>query len=613
MSNESKTLRIGNAGGYWGDDPGALRRQLTGGHLDYISMDFLAEITMSIMRKQKSRDASLGYARDFPPMIADVLGLAMAQKTRIVANAGGVNPLGCAEVVAQVCQKIGLNPRIAVVHGDDILDVLPDFRQRGISFQNMDDGRDFSAVADKICAANIYFGAAPIVQALQWQPDIVITGRVTDTGITLAPMIYEFGWSLDDWDRLAAGIVAGHLMECGAQATGGNFTDWHKITSFQNIGFPVVEMQASGEFVLTKHPGTGGLVSVDTAREQIFYEMGNPFAYISPDVVADFSTIQLAADGNDRVRVRGVKGYEPTPFYKVSMAYSDGFKCSDSIMVSGPNARAKAEVFSDLFWNRCADLDLSETNTEYLGWNSCHQSLRTQDEANEIVLRLAARAEAQEPLQKMAKLVPALILSGPPGVCVRGGVAKPQEVISYWPALFPKKQAHPKLALFENGKVTQERDDHSTLVGQFAPTNPTSASEVCHQASRTLTATIGERRSKSAKRLPLSTICLARSGDKGDMCNIGVIARSEAAFEFLDQFLRAETVKNWFQELCLGSVTRYRVAGLHGHNFLLERALGGGGTKTLRTDAQGKTFAQALLAQEIEIPAAVLSTVGMQP
>jgi len=414
------TIRIGNAGGYWGDDPTALQRQVDGGNLDYISMDFLAEITMSIMQKQRSHDPKLGYARDFLGMLEGVLPKLLKQGTKIITNAGGVNPIACAEAVAKLAEKLGLRPKIAIVHGDDILTHLSELRSKGCQFQNMEDGRSFSEVDTRLEAANIYFGAGPVVEALKWNPDIIVTGRVTDTGITVAAMIHEFGWNSRDWDKLAAGIVAGHIIECGCQSTGGNFTDWQLVPTFENMGYPIVEVHLDGSFVVTKHPNTGGLVSLDTVREQLFYEMGNPKAYITPDVVADFSTIQLTADGKDRVKVSGVKGYEPTPLYKVSMAYRDGFKVLGSICISGPNARQKAERFAEIFWSK-AGTDFAAVETEYFGWNACHRSLGHQTEGNEIILRLGARDQNQEKLKKFSKLIPALILSGPPGVCVLGG------------------------------------------------------------------------------------------------------------------------------------------------------------------------------------------------
>lgn len=600
---QKKIIRIGNAGGYWGDDPGALRRQVEGGALDYISMDFLAEITMSIMQKQRSNDPKLGYARDFLGMLEEVLPTLLKNKTKIITNAGGVNPVACAEAIAALAKRLGVNPKIAIVHGDDILTQLDDLRAKGCAFKNMEDGRDFKDVAGRIEAANVYFGAGPVVEALKWNPDIIVTGRVTDTGITVAAMIHEFGWHNKDWDKLASGIVAGHIIECGCQSTGGNFTDWHLIPSFKDMGYPIVEVHSDGSFVVTKHPNTGGMVTVDTVREQLFYEMGNPKAYITPDVVADFSSIQLNADGKDRVKISNVKGFEPTPFYKVSMAYQDGYKVLGTICISGPFARQKAETFAKIFWEK-AGTDFAASETEFFGWNACHRSLGHQEDGNEIILRVGTRDSDQSKLRKFSKLVPALILSGPPGVCVLGGAPKPAEVVSYWPALMPKSAVRPRVALYENG-VKEERIVDADVIGQFEA--PAMNIQTAQKPSRDVATAIRDGESKAS--VPLSMIALGRSGDKGDMSNIGILARSPKAFAWLDGWLTAQRVKDLFQELCHGSVVRYKLDNMAGYNFLLDASLGGGGTLTLRTDAQGKTFAQALLRQLAPIPQDVLDDV----
>ncbi len=597
-------ISIGNAGGYWGDDPNALFRQIEGGRLDYVSIDFLAEITMSIMQKQRSRDPSAGFARDFLPMLERVLGTVMDRGTVIITNAGGVNPEGCAESIIKMARMMGLSPKVGVVFGDDIMSNLADLQRSGEKFQNMETGEDFAGVANRIQAANIYFGAWPVAECLKDKPNIIVTGRVTDTGITLGPMIHEFGWQKNDWDKLASGIVAGHLIECGSQATGGNFTDWHKVKSYERIGYPIVEVNSDSSFVLTKHPGSGGLVSVDTAREQLFYEMGTPNTYITPDVVADFSTIQLIQEAPDRVRVTGVKGLEPTPLYKVSMAYNDGFKIQGQILISGPNARAKSEAFADIFWRRCADISFSETGTEHVGWNACHQSLGHKSDANEIILKLSARAETQEPLKLFSKQVPALILGGPPGVAVLGGAPKVQEVVSYWPALMPKTKIMPKLSIISESMRT-DRILANQIEGRFVE-RPCEMDEAT-QPTRTPQQALAHQNDPAY--VDLLKICLARSGDKGDTCNIGVMARSQKAYDFLKENLTAQLVKDWFQELCQGKVKRYPVPNMLGFNFLLEESLGGGGTRSLRSDAQGKTFAQALLRQRMKIPIEVLRSI----
>lgn len=603
----SKKIRIGNASGYWGDDPKALYRQVKKGHLDYITMDFLAEITMSIMQKQKAKSSDLGYAADFLPMLDEVLEDLLKQKTTIITNAGGINPQSCADAIEKMANKKGLKPKIAVVYGDDIKESLSDLSKKGCRFKNMENGEDFSSVQDKIAAANVYFGAKPVVEALEkWKPDIIITGRVTDTGITVAPMIYEFGWSYDDWDKIASGTIAAHLMECGSQVTGGNFSDWEQVANFDEIGYPIAEVSENGEFVLTKHPHTGGYVSVDTVREQLFYEMGDPKAYITPDVVVDFSSVQLKADGKDRVKVFGVKGGEPTPFYKISMAYEDGFKSIGSILISGPNARAKAEKFAEIFWNRVGT-DFDNTSTEYLGWNACHRSLGHEIEGNEILLKLGAQSQDKAKLMSFAKMVPSLILSGPPGVSVIGGVPKPHSIMSYWPALIEKSMVFPKISCYQNGRL-QESVVTEQIEGNFDPAYVKQHIQIAETASQAVEKCLFKIEDATANRpnyklVNYYDLCLARSGDKGNSANIGVLARSKDIYDFLKQDLTAQKIKDLFQEFCHGKVIRYELDGLNGLNFMLEESLGGGGSCSLRSDAQGKTFSQALLRQKVEVPA----------
>ncbi|MBI2602810.1 MAG: DUF1446 domain-containing protein [Deltaproteobacteria bacterium] len=604
-------LKIGNAGGYWGDDPTALKRQVSKGKLDYITIDFLAEITMSIMQKQFQRDPTQGYAYDFLGMIKDVLPQLLANKTRLITNAGGINPQACAKAILDLAKTMGLSPRIAVVYGDNILGNIDDLERQGANFRNMETGENFSHIRKNLEAANVYFGATPVVEALRrWQPDIIITGRVTDTGITLAPMIYEFGWELNDWDKLASGIIAGHTLECGAQATGGNFSDWELVENFNEIGFPIAEVNPDGSFVLTKHEETGGLVSVNTVREQVFYEMGDPKSYITPDVVADFSTIRLHQEEKNRVLVSGIRGYEPTPLYKISMAYQEGFRCSGTILISGPFARKKAERFASIFWKRWGDNPpFDEVSTEYVGWNSCHRSLGHAEEGAEILLRLGVRSKKESLVKAFRRMIAPLVLSGPPGVSVLAeGLGKVQSVIGYWPALISKELVTPKIALVEDLANT-EANVAIPLMGSFSlSTHP---DQVAESPSQNLAEFLAEL--NQADSFPLYRICLARSGDKGDTANIGVLARSEKAYAFLKEYLSAQRVKDWFQELCHGKVSRYSLDGLLGLNFLLEKSLGGGGSRTLRADAQGKTFSQAVLRQKVVIPRDVLNDVSSNP
>lgn len=601
---DRKIIRIANAGGYWGDDPWALRRQVRGGlGLHYISIDYLAEVTMSILRKQMAKDPFLGYARDFVTQIDPLLEEILAKGIRIITNAGGVNPSACAQALAAAARARGLKLRIAVVDGDDMAPRIPELLAAGVELRHMETGQPLAPVADRILAANAYFGAMPVAAALAKDPHIVICGRVTDTGITLAPLMHEFGWGPGDYDLLASGIVAGHIIECGAQATGGNFTDWKKVPSFVDIGYPIVECRRDGTFTVTKHPGTGGLVTCQTVREQLLYEMGHPRTYLTPDVVADFSTVDLREDGPDRVRVERVQGRPPTDLLKVSIAYADGWKSQGALIVSGPDARAKAELLASVFWKRCAaevEAPLEHTCTEFVGDDSAHRSLTPRHRAQEILLRLSARSASARDLQAFRKLLPAMILSGPPGVAVTGGAPAISEVVSYWPALVPRGLVLPEARLLEEGRVTWSSGPLPWPESEGEGTTPFDATDPW-----TLAPGAGAQ-----VRVPLMRIAHARSGDKGDTANIGLIGRSGPCYAWLRDHITAEKVQAWFKGHCRGRVERHPVPRLWALNFLLEETLGGGGTVSLHLDAQGKTLAQALLRCEVEVPAALLATIA---
>ena len=446
-------IRIASGQGFWGDLLSAPYDQVTRGEIEYLVMDYLAEVTMSILQKQRRKNPSLGYARDLVPLMEQLLPLLVKKNIRVITNGGGVNPLACRDAIFAAAAKMGISGlSIGVVLGDDILGRLGDLRGRGMSLKNMETGEDFAAVNDRVMSANVYFGAAPIVEALDRGARIVITGRTTDTGLTLAPMMHEFGWKAGEWDRLAAGTVAGHILECGGQASGGNFSaDWRAVPDLAHIGFPIAEASPDGNVVITKHRGTGGLVSVQTVKEQLLYEIGNPADYITPDCIADFTTIHVSPDGPDRVLVAGVKGRPATDTYKVSMSYLDGYTASGTLTYAWPEALEKGRAADQILRRRMEDLGLrfEEIRTEFLGYDSCHGPLAVPPgEVNEVVLRIGVRGKDFAAVERFGKEIAPLILTGPPSVTgFAGGRPKPSEVIAYWPALLPKSAVQPEVVV----------------------------------------------------------------------------------------------------------------------------------------------------------------------
>jgi hypothetical protein len=450
-------IRIAAGQGFWGDMLDAPVRQVEGGEIDYLMLDYLAEVTMSIMQKQRARDPRAGYARDFVPLMREILPACVERDIRVTANAGGVNPRGCAEAVRDVARELGLGGRmtIGVVTGDDIMDRLDSLLARGVELRNMDTGEPLSAVRDRIQSANAYLGAWPIVEALRRGARVCVTGRATDTGLTLAPIIHEFGWREDDWDRLAAGTIAGHIIECGAQCSGGNCQyDWRNIPDLADVGFPIVEASPDGTFVVTKHEGTGGWVNVPSIKEQLVYEMGDPREYITPDCVADFTTIRLEEAGRDRVRVHGIKGRPATEFLKVSISYSAGFKAVGTLVYSWPDAYAKAVAADKILRARLERLGLSFdlVHTEFVGASATHGALAGEPSADlpEVQLRVGVRGPDRAAVERFTKEIAPLILTGPPGVTgFAGGRPKTEEIVAYWPALIPKKEIEPRVEVME--------------------------------------------------------------------------------------------------------------------------------------------------------------------
>jgi len=448
-------IRIANGQGFWGDSLEAPVEQVRRGPIDYLTLDYLAEITMSILQKQRSKDPKAGYARDFVDMIARLLPELVERRVRVIANAGGVNPQGCREAVLEVAKRQDIAIKVATVAGDDILRHLDQFLERGVELKNMETGEPLSAIRDRVQSANVYFGAEPIVQALARGAQIVVTGRCTDTALTLAPMRHEFGWKADEWDRLAAGTIAGHTIECGAQSTGGNCqVDWETIPNLAGVGYPIVDADPDGTFSLTKHAGTGGRVTVASVKEQLLYEVGDPREYITADCIADFTSIQLEQAGPDRVRFTGMRGRPATPFYKVSISYSAGYKALGSMVYAWPDAYKKARAADRILRQRLDWLGLrfDEIRTEFLGANACHGVASAEpspdmvEQLAEVVLRVGVRSENRAAVERFTREIAPLALNGPPAVSGLGtGRPKVEEIVAYWPALIPKSEVTPEV------------------------------------------------------------------------------------------------------------------------------------------------------------------------
>ena len=442
-----RVVRVAAGQGFWGDWLEAPVRQVNGGPIDYLMMDYLAEVTMSIMQKQKSRDPKTGYARDFVPLMERILPELVKRRIKVTSNAGGVNPRGCAEAVLEVARRLGLAEQVTIglVTGDDILGRLDELIAAGHPLTNMETGQPLADIREKVLSANAYLGMAPMVEALGRGADVVITGRVTDTGLTLGPIFHEFGWPADDWDKVAAGTVAGHIIECGAQASGGNLLkNWRSVKGLENPGFPIVEASADGSFVVTKHAGTGGVVSIASVTEQLVYEMGDPHSYITPDGTADFTTIQLRQIGRDRVRVSGIKGGPRTPMLKVSIAYFYGYKAVGTLVYSWPEAYEKARAADRILRARLKDLglDYEQVLTEFVGANATHGSLSgpPDPDAPEVQLRVGVRAPERAPVERFTREIAPLVLTGPPSVTgFAGGRPAVEEVVAYWPALIDRR------------------------------------------------------------------------------------------------------------------------------------------------------------------------------
>jgi hypothetical protein len=451
----SRMIRIANGQGFWGDSVDAPMHLLERGGIDFLTLDYLAEVTLSIMQRQRLKNPESGYARDFVDLVSRAMPLLKQNGVKLVTNAGGVNPHACSRAIGKVAAESGQTIPVGIIEGDDILHRIAELEAAGADFKNLESGEDFAMVRDKVLSANVYIDSFCIAEALNKGAQIVLAGRVSDPGLALGPMIHAFGWQHGSWDLLAAGTLGGHITECGAQCTGGNHSRWWDVPDYANIGYPVIEVQSDGNFCVTKQPGTGGLVSRETVTEQILYEMGDPKKYISPDVCVDFTTIHLEETAKDRVRVSGIKGMPATDTYKVSFSYLAGYKASGQLTVCGPRALEKAKKVGEIIWDRLksAGCVYEETRTEYLGVATCHPGIQTvPDQVNEVVLRLSVRDDDRAKVDRFGKELAPVITNGPSGITgFAGGRPKAQEIVAYWPALVPKSLIKTHVTVEEAG------------------------------------------------------------------------------------------------------------------------------------------------------------------
>jgi hypothetical protein len=598
-----KIVRIGGASGYWGDTMSAPRQLVEKGEVQYLVFDYLAEVTMSILAKMRQRSPDAGYATDFIALaMKPLIGEIARKRIKVVANAGGVNLEACRKALEQVAAEAGVRLKIGTVEGDDLMPRVDELRAMDL--------RDLATGAplpERLLSVNAYLGGFPIAAALGAGADIVVTGRCVDSALVLGPLIHEFRWAPDDYDRIAAGSLAGHLLECGAQATGGNFTDWQDVADgWDDMGFPIAEVRADGTFVVTKPSGTGGLVSPLTVGEQMLYEIGDPSAYLLPDVTCDFTAVRMAQQGADRVLVTGARGRAPTATYKVSATYPGGFGAVGTMVVAGIDAAAKAQRNGEAILRKTRRMlaemglgDFSQTALQVVGAESLHgaSAQPVARQVREVVLRLAVRHAKSEGAELFSKEYVGSGLSMATGRC---GLTAGRPTVS------PAVRLHSFLIDKRKVPITVRVDGtpvalaHAVAVGggEIAPPPATVRDELPP----------GRR-----VEVPLIRLAVARSGDKGNDANIGVMARRAEYLPAIRAALTPAAVKRYFAQFVEGEVDRFDLPGINALNFVLRDSLGGGGTSSLRLDTQAKTYAQLLLGFPVPVPEAWSNALGAAP
>jgi hypothetical protein len=590
-----RKLRIGCASGFWGDTPEAVGQLVSKGEIDYLVFDYLAEVTMSLMARARAKTPDAGYAPDFVKALVPWLPEIKAKGMKVVANAGGVNPRGCRDALAKAAAETGIDLSIGVVLGDDLSAQADDIRANGQT--EMFSGVDFP---DDIWSMNAYLGARPIAAALDAGADIVITGRCADSAVALGPLMHEFGWSDEDWDKLSQGSLAGHLIECGPQGTGGNFTDWQDVPGWDNMGMPIVEVSPDGSFIMSKTPDTGGLIVPGSVGEQMLYEIGNPRAYLLPDVICDWSDVTLEQVGPDQVLVKGGKGLGRTGSYKVSATHADGWRAVTTLTLAAIDAPAKAERVADAILTRCRRIfrdknlgDFRQVSVEVLGAEAAYGA-NARAQTREVVLKIGAAHDDRSALNIFAGEIAPMAISTAQGLTgFFAGRPKVQPVVRLF-SFLQDKSATP-VAVEVDGK-----DVPVTVAANPVQLDPPATPQVDSREA-----------GPDAVNVRLVELAWGRSGDKGDIANIGILARKPEYLPYIRSALSEETVKNYFAHLCDGAVERFDLPGSHSLNFLLHESLGGGGIASVRIDPQGKGFAQMLLDIEIPVPADMAAQDGL--